>query len=524
MNFINDNYNKDYFICEMPTGTGKSSIAYCISNSNRRAYIITSTKQLQDQYIKDFEDIKSIKGKSHYRCNMNNKFNCSDGPCKNDFRIGHYCRIKNKCPYIKARMTATNSKIYLTNYSFLFNNIHRLGKRDIIIFDEAQLLEKELSNWATFSLDVYKFETEYKLFENVDMRYFVQLSDIPKKTGKIDNQQWLIGFYNLIKLKYEQESMNLKNRLNIKNIDNLSDSEILEISFIHKNFFELSDIKKKFDVFMSINNEIDWNVEPIEFGLKLSPINSGLLFHRFVKRLADKFIFFSATIPNEALFRLDLGLERKKSCYISIESPFDSKKSPIIYIPITSLNYTHIDENIPKLIPIINNILENHLNEKGIIHCGNYKICKFLKENLKNKRLLIKKENETNENLIKRHTTNKKPTVILSPSLTTGVDLKDDLSRFQIIIKMPWLSLNDNRIAEKNKRYGGWYLTQMMNELIQACGRSTRTEEDYSTTYVLDNSFFKWCNKYKYYLSKQFLNRIIWDNDYHKNKIYSDLN
>ncbi len=42
------------------------------------------------------------------------------------------------------------------------------------------------------------------------------------------------------------------------------------------------------------------------------------------------------------------------------------------------------------------------------------------------------------EEVIAEHVNSTKPTVLISPSLHTGLYLKDDLSRFQIITKVPY--------------------------------------------------------------------------------------
>ncbi|MNN86228.1 hypothetical protein D3C81_2036210 [compost metagenome] len=99
---------------------------------------------------------------------------------------------------------------------------------------------------------------------------------------------------------------------------------------------------------------------------------------------------------------------------------------------------------------------------------------------------------------------------MVSPSLTTGTDLKDDLSRFQILVKLPWASLADQRVAKKVEMDGDWYVVEMLRVLVQAAGRSTRDKDDYSTSYVLDTSFYSWVVKYRKILPKQFLKRIIW--------------
>jgi Rad3-related DNA helicase len=76
-----------------------------------------------------------------------------------------------------------------------------------------------------------------------------------------------------------------------------------------------------------------------------------------------------------------------------------------------------------------------------------------------------------------------------SPSLHLGLDLKDDLSRFQIITKVPYPSLGDRWIDEKRKRSEQWYTWQTALRLVQGYGRSIRSKDDWATTYVLDSAF-----------------------------------
>lgn len=49
----------------------------------------------------------------------------------------------------------------------------------------------------------------------------------------------------------------------------------------------------------------------------------------------------------------------------------------------------------------------------------------------------------------------------------------------------------------------------MFRTVVQAAGRSTRNKEDWSVTYVLDTSFYHFVMKYRKWLSKNFLRRII---------------
>ena len=92
------------------------------------------------------------------------------------------------------------------------------------------------------------------------------------------------------------------------------------------------------------------------------------------------------------------------------------------------------------------------------------------------------------DEVISEHANSIKPTVLISPSLHLGLDLKDDLSRFQIITKVPYPNLGDRWINEKTKLDQQWYNWQTALRLIQAYGRSIRSKEDWAKTYVLDSA------------------------------------
>ena len=55
------------------------------------------------------------------------------------------------------------------------------------------------------------------------------------------------------------------------------------------------------------------------------------------------------------------------------------------------------------------------------------------------------------DEVIFQHTNTTKPNVLISPSLHIGLDLKDDLSRFQIITKVPYPNKSDRWTNAKRK-------------------------------------------------------------------------
>ena len=85
--------------------------------------------------------------------------------------------------------------------------------------------------------------------------------------------------------------------------------------------------------------------------------------------------------------------------------------------------------------------------------------------------------------------------------MTEGVDLKDDLSRFQIICKVPFPYLGDKLIRKKMNKWNWWYDLQPAKTVIQSVGRSVRSETDTAVTYILDSSWERFYKKnHSYYI------------------------
>ena len=97
------------------------------------------------------------------------------------------------------------------------------------------------------------------------------------------------------------------------------------------------------------------------------------------------------------------------------------------------------------------------------------------------------KNGMTISDILERHKASRNG-VLLSSSFWQGVDLKDDMSRFQIIAKCPYPFLGDKRIKKKQSNDPKWYQYQTVLKLLQGFGRSIRSDTDYAKTFVLDNA------------------------------------
>jgi len=81
--------------------------------------------------------------------------------------------------------------------------------------------------------------------------------------------------------------------------------------------------------------------------------------------------------------------------------------------------------------------------------------------------------------------------VMLAPSMDRGMSFDDDLARVNIVAKIPFPSLGDKRVAARLYARGGdgWYAAETVRTLVQALGRTTRSETDWSKGVILDRQF-----------------------------------
>ena len=102
-----------------------------------------------------------------------------------------------------------------------------------------------------------------------------------------------------------------------------------------------------------------------------------------------------------------------------------------------------------------------------------------------------------------------KPLVLVSPSIEEGMDFRNDLCRFIIIAKVPYLNLGNPQIkAHANKDPLG-IRGRRLQSIIQEAGRGVRHEKDWCSTYILDSNFGMLLDSYRRFFPQWFLDAVI---------------
>lgn len=511
--------NKKFVVVNAPTGAGKSFIGKTLANFVRGpsetfrsrvedytmfgedgpsyaseeasfgVFALTITKALQDQYKNTFLDTGVLKGKSNYQCDIDDTLSVDIAPCVYVKGLKNDCWKANRCPYYNKRNDMLLSKFSSLNYSMFFSLPDHLKKRKVLVCDEGSELEEQLVSQFTCEVDI-----PFLIKADVSPPPFPALETPAKVLEWI--KRVLVGVQNSITV-YEEYFKN-----------NKASSNPIEFSKKKNDFSKLSNLGRSLEVLMGTYYDSQYIIERLDKNIKFTPLKVDKL-SKFLFDYADHVIILSATIIDPPNFAKTLGIG--DYVYVETSTTFDPKKAPIHIMAKQKLNFSNLKQMLPKLVTQIEGIMDHHKNDKGIIHTHTQFITDFVRENVSDPsgRLLCREAGVRNEELLDLHETSSDPTVLVSPSMTYGVDLKDNLGRFQIILKAPWLPTKDVRVEKLMKIDKDWYSNQMIKTLVQASGRVVRSEDDWGTTYILDGSIFDAIQRNKKKLPSFFLDRIM---------------
>ena len=508
LNFIETEYQKNklnkFFLLNLPVGVGKSHLALMIAdwykkniNKTAKIDIITNSKILQDQYSNTYQSICDLKGKENYECET---YSCS---CSQGAEFNRLNKTScQSCPYTFAKDSFIAGDISLTNfYLFILYAIYNpklMENRDarVLIVDECHEFDDVMSDFISI-----------KITEGVIKKFkFSNEFDILKKFKSVKNITQYVDFLKFINTEIVETVDDMEKGMVSQSRNIKQDKRDLKLSKILKSknsdvkIMQLaSDLKQyqlKIDIFLkeykeNPNNwvlESNYNDKLKQMELSLEPIWAYDYLDKYVFSNYDMVFLMSGTILDKNLFCQLNGLDVTKSTYYSIGSPFPLKNRMIYYMPLGKMSYKSKEETFKRYIPYIKKLLDKYKNKKGIIHTNSFELAKWIENKIKDPRLIFHDSSNKDE-MLKLHKESENPTVIVSPSMDTGVSFDNDSARFQIVAKVPYPSLASQKNKLRQSNNPDWYSWKTVSGLIQMSGRPVRSNLDYADTIIIDGSF-----------------------------------
>jgi ATP-dependent DNA helicase DinG len=479
------NNNQDYVLLEVPVGGGKSGIALAMARTLQDAFMVTLTEQLQNQYMKDFEQhgLKVLKGRGKYQCSN------AGGSCALGKTLNLECA---PCPYQTAKTIALASKLMVCNYhSFLANVGGPSGRRVLgewrvtgslppppdhdyppppprllAVWDEAHTME-------AFLLDQMGLE--------VDLNKLSIVPTIPMPDPTPDPRPYFEWLEQVLKPAVLAE------------LENITDPEEKEKLGNFLMALSATLARRDVDDWIPERPEDQWGkVDP--FKLSMKPLQVSAYGHH-LHGWADFNIFMSGTILSAWQMVKVLGLDPEKGDHVVMPSPFPAKNR-LIYGGDLDMTYKARDVSWPLMFQQVDALMHRHKAEKGLILAPSKAMLEAIFKTLSpvNKQRWLLASGDNRLDNYRRHMESTTPTVLAAPGLWEGADLKGDASRFQILPAVP-RAFFKGQTAARAQLDKLWYRWITYMKLLQGVGRSVRDETDFATTYILDKDFIAECKR-----------------------------
>ena len=429
----------DVFVIRVPVAGGKSALATTIQDyalqNGLSAGIIVPSNNLRDQFMREFDWLVTIKAQEEYWLP---RFRCN----VKQYMQRYGLRFGPKgCQYNEDRkLVRRKDTPVVSNYMAL--QAHKL-QRNVLIVDEAHQLLATLQ-----SMNATKF--------------WQHQIDYPSHLSSVqDLLLWLEGQPNSPKLNKLREALKT-----------IVAGTVVEFSS-------------------------DYYRGEMMPCIKLLPLSVADAAPVFWPKKTQKIVLMSATINESDI--ANMGLATRKVIYLDAESEIPQENRPIKTIPIGSMSRKNKGATMPLLVKEIQSILNSYPNQKGFIH-ATYELAELLRTCEVSDRLIFHRRHNKQEQF--QEFMDSDPSegkVFVGSGMYEGVDLKDDLGRFQIITKVPFKSLANPSyrfLAQNNPEQYIWLTSR---DLLQASGRICRTPTDTGTTFILDSDIDLWYSRAREY-------------------------
>lgn len=469
----------------LPTGAGKSLVALAAAKvTGLRTIVLTPAKGLQEQYLKDFESagLVDIRGRSNYQCGDYANLNCRSGPHEG-------CRLTKGagCVYDCARAKALASDLVLSNYAYwVHSNSPKVTANDkglasgvgMLILDEAHRAPEELSKSLQVQLrESWLASLGWRHERTDDLGYWVGFA---AEHGKLIEEEIRTTTKELRATSAQGKKMVLRNRLYAYE----------ELAAAFGNLIRMRPDEWVCEMRVGTKWGRQWDFDCVWPGAWASSrLFCGV----------SKVVLMSAILRPITLAML--GVKKEDYEFREWGRVFPAHQTPIYHIPTVRLNHKIDEDGIDKWVKTIDEIIASRLDRKGIIHTVSYQRQQQLLQKSRFAKHMVTNttapDSESASEVVRKFKDMAAPAILVSPSFSTGWDFPGREAEWQIIGKIAFPE-SRSKVMQARKARNEQYINYLaMQDLVQACGRGTRSAQDRCEVFVVDDNieWFLWRNK-----------------------------
>lgn len=465
---------KRFVVVEAPTGAGKSAIGVTLAREAGSAYLLTVQKLLQDQYVRDFADLAPMKGRANYGC-LIAPTHAAAAPCI----AGHTEPACRDCPYFGAKDEAMEARGALLNYAYYLaetNYGYGFGPRELLVLDEAHAVEGTLMGFVAVRLS----------------DGWLRRAGVAERVPSSLDEEAAFDVAEDLEPRLRARSRELADEVARERLGTQAAVERLQA----KRWLDTQ--AERIDTMLRSRREDDatWVVERTHDtdggALVFRPVEVASLAEPLLFAHGERVLLLSASILDADTYLASLGIDPQAAEVIRVPSDFAPERRPVVVRPRARLARRHLEADLPRLVAAVGELMEAHAEEKGVIHAHSYRIAEALQRGLPaplRARLVTHRSAAERDEALEAHLRRPEPTVLLTPSMTEGLDLPGDLARWQALCKVPYPYLGDPQVAARKEMDPGWYAWRTCMTVVQAYGRCVRSADDFAVTYLLDAGF-----------------------------------
>lgn len=500
-----------------PTGSGKSVSAMLLAKmSGGRTVILTATKGLQEQLMRDFGSIAVlVKGQNNFSCDLYPSVTADQAPCHE----GLVCRFakNNGCAYREQVKKALSAQIVITNYAYYLAQTRfstGLGNFDLAILDEGHQAFGALESHLTIHLN--RTDLQYLDMDFPTLPPMPENSEKRAKRGVKSSEaeetvELAIPDYWGIWQSWATSLTPL--------LQDLVDGYTAEVTELHKEQMpvpgHLSRSYRTSKAMLAKINSLatatgDWVIQRSYHGYMFTPRwvagYGSTLFQK-----VPKIMLMSAILSHKTadLLGVPQGEDR---AWLEVGSYFSPDKAPMWHVPTARINYRTDDYGTTIWLARIDQLIQRRLDRKGIVFTVSYNRAKLLLENSRFKDIMITHTTDNVVAIVNKFKSLPAPAVLVSPSVTTGWDFPmlesgQGKPQYGIVGKIPYPDTQDPVTHARHLDDKDYTSYLAMEVIVQECGRLNRSSDCLSEFFFVDDNISWFLKLYGKFAPQYFLRR-----------------